>query len=113
MPLIAFALPSNGEVPENNSHQYRRNPGRYRIIDLDALIALGQFSGHATLASRHQEWVESSLNQQKTDREPAWTESIAVGPQKFVADMQTRLGLKTLYRPIRKMSTHTFVNKDV
>ena len=76
-----FALPGNGDVLQDNFHQYRRNPGCYRIFDLDGLIALGQFSSHATLASRHQEWVERSLNQQRTDSEPAWTESIAVDPQ--------------------------------
>ena len=104
------AHPSRWRVSGYNEIQ--SPPGRYRIIDLDALIALGQFSSHATLASRHQEWVERSLNQQKTDREPAWTESIAVGPKKFVVDMQARLGVKTLYRPISKVSTHTNIIKD-
>jgi len=104
------AHPSQWRVSGYNEIQ--SPPDRYRIIDLEALITLGQFADHATLASHHQRWVERSLSQQKTDREPAWTESIAVGPQKFVMDMQARLGLRTLYRSIRKVSPHTFVIKD-
>jgi hypothetical protein len=48
----------------------------------------------------------------KFEREPAWTDSIAVGPKSFVMEMQARLGMKTLYRPIRKASPSTFVIED-
>jgi len=88
-------------------------PNRYRIIDLDALLNLGQFSDQADLASHHQEWVERSLNEERTEREPAWTEAIAVGPQRFVAEMQTSLGMKARYRSVRNASAGTFVIKDV
>jgi len=87
-------------------------PSRYRIIDLDTLFTLGGFADHETFASRHLEWVESSLSEQKTDCEPAWTESIAIGPKNFVVEMRARLGMKTLYRPIRKISPGTFVIED-
>jgi hypothetical protein len=48
----------------------------------------------------------------KTDRERAWTKSIAVGPKSFVVEMQARLGMKTRYRLIRKASAGTFVIED-
>ena len=104
------AHPSHWRVSGYNEIQ--SPPSRYRIIDHGALLALGGFADHETLASRHQEWVRSSLSEQRNEREPAWSKSIAVGPKNFVVEMQECLGMKTLYRPIRKASAETFVIED-
>jgi putative transposase len=80
-------------------HEVQRERSRYRIVDREALAeALGV--GLAELAAVHRDWVETALRQGRQEREPRWTESVAVGSRSFVERIQHELGNRGRYRTI-------------
>jgi len=55
----------------------------------------------AELKETHRGWVEEALEKQSYgERQPRWTDSIAVGSEAFVRDMKERLGTKAMWREI-------------
>jgi hypothetical protein len=64
------------------------------------------------LRSAHKSWVASCLSDGHLEREPVWTESIAVGPAGFVAGIRTLLGPKAYHRSTRTESKDTFRIED-
>lgn len=60
-------------------------PMRYRIIDVAALCRLTGFTTAQTLRRHHRKWVLDALRSGKLEREPRWTEAVAVGPDSFTA----------------------------
>lgn len=87
-------------------------PMRYRIIDRQSLCTLTQQQNDRALRSAHKRWVETCLSDSRLEREPIWTESIAVGPEGFVAGVRTLLGPKAYYRSIKAESGSTFHIED-
>ncbi|MEJ8566932.1 transposase [Elongatibacter sediminis] len=60
-------------------------PKRYRIIDVGALCRLTGFTTADTLRRHHRRWVMEALRSETLEREPKWTEDVAVGPDSFKA----------------------------
>jgi hypothetical protein len=45
-------------------------------------------------------WVEEALEKQARQRQPRWTESIAVGSEAFVRDTKEKLGIRAVGREV-------------
>jgi len=75
-------------------------PQRYRIIDTASLMSLTGIKEWPELQQQHRLWVDEAIASNQLSREPAWTETLAVGDESFVQEVQTRLGAKALRRTI-------------
>ncbi len=76
---------------------------RYRIIDRAALCGLlGTTDGK--LAALQNEWIEATLARGKTEREPEWSEAVAVGRRSFVERVRQQLGTRALYRQVQDVN---------
>ncbi len=87
-------------------------PKRYRIIDRQCLCALTQATGDQTLRYKHKYWVENCMMNRKLEREPMWTESVAVGPENYIERVKSMLGAKAYHKSIAKESDATFSIKE-
>jgi putative transposase len=74
---------------------------RYSLIDSKSLIDLFGFQGMDELRKAHRGWVEEATEKHNhRERQPRWSESIAVGNEKFVRDTKERLGAKAAGRDV-------------
>jgi REP element-mobilizing transposase RayT len=73
---------------------------RYRLIDLVTLSALCGSSNAADFQVAHREWVEAGLRKNAMARDDRWSESIAVGSERFVEQIKTELGSAVGHRQI-------------
>lgn len=86
-------------------HEIQAAPPRYAIVDRELLAALTGVATVDRLANQYEEWVLAALAQNSQERQPQWTDSIAVGDTQFVAQMQAKLGVRARYRTIEPGST--------
>lgn len=63
---------------------------RYRVLDLEALIERGRTLTATDLRNRYQKVLKHDLEGGELKREPKWTESLAIGDQKFVESLKDR-----------------------
>jgi putative transposase len=75
-------------------------PRRYRIIDWPRLCHLTGFTDMANFQVAHKSWVDSSLRIGDLERQPQWSESIAIGPPSYVEQIKGDLGIKAIYRTV-------------
>lgn len=87
-------------------------PQRYKIIDRQALCRLTQISGEHRLRLAHKSWVEGRLREGSFEREPFWTESVAVGSESYIERVKSLLGVKAYHRSMAKQSDSTFLIQD-
>jgi len=73
---------------------------RYRIIDYPKLMASLGMEDLQRLQERCRGWVEETLNAGNHIREGKWSESIAVGSERFVMNTWDRLGIRAKGREI-------------
>lgn len=52
------------------------------------------------LKKTYRGWVEEALGKQGDQRQPRWTESIAVGSENFVRYTKEKLGIKAVGREV-------------
>jgi len=64
---------------------------RYRLIDLITLSALCGFSSTADFQAEHRQWVEAGLRTSAMARDDRWSESVAVGSERFVEQIRSEL----------------------
>jgi putative transposase len=57
---------------------------RYRLLDLDRVVALSGFSDLDSFRSNYQAAIRMSLERKELNRDSIWTESLAVGSKSFV-----------------------------
>lgn len=79
---------------------------RYRVIDQQSLLALFGFSNGPDFQQIHRQWVEAELKADTTQRQPFWTESLAVGRKEFVQDVQAQLGASAMVRAVIDEAEH-------
>ena len=72
--------------------EIQQPPDRYRLIDLAALSTLCGFSNVAEFQLGHRQWVETALRMGAMTRDDRWSESVAVGRERFVEQVKTELG---------------------
>ncbi len=80
-------------------HEIQQPRERYRIVDRTALCELLGVD-ESRLARAHREWIESKVRQGNLEREPLWSEAVAVGRRSFVEQVQEELGARARYRQI-------------
>lgn len=81
---------------------------RYRVLDLETLCHLTNSLGIRELQKRHNRWVEHALESTRLQRQPFWTEAIAVGSPEFTEQVNGLLGMKTVYRQTKEVRRGTF-----
>lgn len=87
------------EWAEAGYHEIQQPRGTYRIVDRMELSRLVGVSVDE-LASAHEEWINTALASGDRDREPKWSESIAVGRRAFIEEVKRELAGRARYRRI-------------
>ena len=95
----AGAVDHPREWLEAGYHEIQHPPARYRIIDREALCGL-LGTGDEKLAALQNEWIEVALANGRTEREPQWSDAVAVGRRSFVERLQQELGPRALNRQV-------------
>lgn len=76
-------------------HEIQQPPERYRIINRDRLRDLCAIDSTRSLAELHDQWISSALGSEDfRNRDPGWTESIAVGHAQYIDTIRRALGAK-------------------
>jgi putative transposase len=73
---------------------------RYALVDYGGLRRLFDFRSMYDFAEAHLGWVEKSLEEGIHYRDQKWTESVAVGSEKFVKATKEKLGFKAKGREV-------------
>ena len=83
-------------------YQEIQNPRqRYSLIDDDGLMSLLKIKNRDELKRTYKGWVEEIMGKQSSrDRQPRWTESIAVGNEAFVRETKEKLGVRAIGREV-------------
>ena len=102
--------PSEWSISGFNEIQSPRQ--RYRIIAADKLTELCGFAHPDQLRVAHLQWVESQLRAGSLARQPEWSAAIAVGSERFVGDVQEKLGINFRYRNISGDGNNTVLRED-
>jgi putative transposase len=92
-----------GEWAHGGYREIQQPPKRYRIINIPALMELGGFNDIATMQQQLRQWLNEELVINNSMRDKAWSESLAVGSQGFVENVQTLLGTKATNRKVTEM----------
>jgi len=81
--------------------EIQQPPRRYRVIDLPALAEALDLSSLQALQAQHRGWLEEALASETGMRHDGWwTESVAVGSDAFVEQVQVALGVPARSRSI-------------
>jgi putative transposase len=76
-----------------NSNEIQNPRKRKGIIDFERLMGLLGFENYDDLKDAHSRWVDSEMqNDNRSNRENKWTQSIAVGSKTFIEKMKKALG---------------------
>ena len=73
---------------------------RYSLIDYEILMELLNIKNMEELKQSYREWVEEELVKEDRGRQPRWTESVAVGSERFVENTKEKLGTRAMGRQI-------------
>jgi putative transposase len=82
------------------------------VIDRQALHQLCGFSDYDQFAEEHRQWVHGVISGGRIQRDPCWTESIAVGSQNFIEATKSRLGFKAKGRRIESRPEELYVLRE-
>jgi putative transposase len=87
--------------PSCGYHEIQHPRKRYTLLDLDQVLRLMGFDDVRELAAWQRDAISSAL-EGPLGREPAWTESLAVGQPDFLRTVATRLGMAARFRKIQE-----------
>ncbi|WP_322522208.1 transposase [Guyparkeria halophila] len=82
--------PANWET--SGYREIQSPPRRYRIIDLNALQQTLGMEGTSQFRTIHREWVEQALADDRMQRDPRWSGSLAVGSKPFMEEVRRQMG---------------------
>jgi putative transposase len=108
------------EWPFGGYCEIQQPPKRYRLIDRESLVEkCGGSGGTKEFCQIYKHRVNESLNDKPAIREPVWSESVAVGSERFIEATREKLGYLVNGRKIiEKDDTfslrepHIFYNTD-
>jgi len=80
-------------------------PQRYSIIDRKRLMDLLGIGVGDELSETYKGWVDEILMSSESARESKWTESVAVGNNKFIGKVREKLGIRAAGRDIIESGT--------
>ena len=72
----------------------------YQVINREALCSETEVSSFIDFQKQHLNWIEEALRKNVMVRDDKWTESLAVGGDKFVENYRETIGNKTNYRRV-------------
>jgi len=87
-------------------------PARYRCIDVPALAALLGFADADSLCSGLRKRVDLALAKGSLERQPAWTESIAVGQREYLDAIECELKVSHPGRVIEGEGDTLFLREE-
>ena len=90
------------EWPFGGYQEIQQGPGRYSRVDVKALMHLCGIPDKEGLRLAHRQWLEEGLRNYTGKREAFWTESVAVGNEKFVRNIKEQLGYRGKGRRMRE-----------
>ena len=93
-----------GKWKQSGFNEIQNPRKRYGLINFDYLMKLLNFSDYDSLKFAHNQWVNSAL-EQTNKKDPAWTQSIAVGDKQFIENTKELLGDRVKGR--RKIKSET------
>jgi putative transposase len=70
-------------------------PQRYRLIDTDALVDLVGAGSLTALQAAQRQWASANIAAGRLQREPDWSEALAIGSPGFAERVKTRLAGRT------------------
>ncbi len=80
--------------------EIQQPPKRYRIIDVPALLSLVNIKTLDDFQKQHRDWINEEITQDRVKRDKIWTESLAVGDDAFINQVQKSFGIKAEHRKI-------------
>jgi putative transposase len=75
-------------------------PERYTIIDRKALTNILGFADEGAMIDAYQQAVSDAMRNEARDRQPMWTESVAVGDEDYVTGVKRKLSSMAIGRTI-------------
>jgi len=79
------------EWPNGGYCEIQRPPERYRLINSERLTQLLGFTDVRQMRKAYSSWVQGTLSGGRLEREPKWSESVAVGHPGFLEEIQRQL----------------------
>ncbi len=73
---------------------------RYRIVDREALTSALSLGGVEVLSGYHAARVNEAMSHKQSERDPRWSEALAVGSDSFVQRVHVQFGLRALDRSV-------------
>jgi len=101
------------EWSDSGYREIQSPPQRYRLIDCERLARLLGFSTIADLQVAQKEWVQESLSTGRLQREPKWTEAVAVGRPEFLSAIQRELYLRCPGRQIKEKDGEHWISDSL
>ena len=103
----SMQLISGRTAQEYNQRKSRKGAfweDRYFATAVGTDRHLIQLPNVKALQTAHLNWVKHGLQDDKSKRQPCWTESLAVGSENFVRQVKAQLRTKALHRAIKSDS---------
>jgi len=77
--------------PDSGYHDIQTPPKRKRIVDTHQLMELCDVKNYELFQELHRQRITEALQHDRLQREPCWSESIAVGSEAFVKNTKEQL----------------------
>jgi putative transposase len=88
------------EWEESGFYEIAFPKNRYGIIDFDSLIELLNFKSVEELRLNQEQWIKDVMEKKQLQRDPKWTEALAVGNPDFLEKIKNQLNIKSKSRNI-------------
>ncbi len=86
---------------------------RKSIIDFKRLMGLLGFDTYEQLKDAHTEWIDKAIREKRNDREPEWSQAIAVGSEDYIKKVKKALGFKAKGRKIRESGEAFEIRQEI
>ncbi len=94
-------------------YEIQNPPKRYTVIDYTKLRSLFSIHDDKQFQQHHLQWVESELMRNNAERMGCWSESIAVGSEQFIENVQRQLGSRAKGRSIAIENERTVLREPL
>jgi len=86
---------------------------RYCLLEIDRLVDVLGLSDRESLAEIHRQRIDEAIRARRLTREGIWTESIAVGSEKFLTIVASRIKTRMKLKIARTMDGSWYVREDL
>lgn len=88
------------EWPDSGYHEIQAPRRKCAVIAYQKLAEKAGLQSYETFKKAHKEWLDEALRDNRLARQREWTESIAVGNERFTATIKETLGIRAKGRTI-------------